>query len=129
MKKIMIVDDEPDIRTYLMAALEDEGYTTCTMDESDPLDKIVMSEKPDLIILDIMMPQRSGISIYKELKTSGLFKDIPVILITGMTPEKDFMEEGYKELIGDTSISLPDGFIEKPIQLPKLMELVDNLLN
>ncbi len=128
MKKIMIIDDEPDIRTYLMAALEDEGYTTCTMDESDPLDKTIMSEKPDLIILDIMMPQRSGISIYKELKIAASLSDIPVVLITGMTPEKDFMEEGYKELIGDTSISLPDGFIEKPIQLPKLMELVDNLL-
>lgn len=128
MKKIMIIDDEPDIKIYLMAALEDEGYATCTMDESDPLVETIGNEKPDLIILDIMMPERSGMSIYKELRTAESLSDIPVVLITGMTPEKDFVEKGYEELVGDVSISPPDGFIEKPVQLLKLIELVDNLL-
>jgi len=127
-KKIMIIDDEPDIRIYLMAALEDSGYETCTIEEDEPFHKAVLAKEPDLIILDIMMPQRSGISMYKELRRTAAFNNIPIALISGMSPAKDFMEEEFKRLIDDDTIGPPDGFVEKPVKLPALMELVKQLL-
>jgi len=127
-KKIMIIDDEPDIRIYLMAALEDNGYETCTIEDNEPILKAVLAKEPDLIILDIMMPQRSGISMYKELRRTAALKNIPIALISGMSEAKDFMEEGFEKLIDDHTISPPDGFVEKPVKLPALMELVEQLL-
>jgi CheY-like chemotaxis protein len=124
----MIIDDEPDIRIYLMAALEDNGYETCTIEENEPFQKAVLAKEPDLIVLDIMMPQRSGISMYKELRTTAAFKSIPIALISGISEAKDFMEEGFKKLIDDDTIALPDGFVEKPVKLPALMQLVEQLL-
>jgi CheY-like chemotaxis protein len=127
-KKIMVIDDEPDIRAYLMAALEDCDYETCTADENESVLQAVAEHKPDLIILDIMMPRRSGVSIYLELRTSLEFKDIPVILISGMMHVKEFMKEGLEHLIEQKAVAPPNGFIEKPIKLPAFIELVENSL-
>ena len=126
-KKIMVIDDEPDIRIYLMTALEDCGYETCTIEENDPIHKAVLANKPDLIVLDIMMPRRSGISIYKELRRTETLKSIPIALISGMSPVSKFMEEAKINIDNDT-IDPPDGFIEKPVKLPAFMKLVEQLL-
>jgi CheY-like chemotaxis protein len=127
-KKIMVIDDEPDIRAYLMAALEDCDYETCTMEDNESTLDAISREKPDLIILDIMMPRRSGVSIYLELRTSLAFKDIPIIVISGISHVKDFMKEGLEQLIEEEAVPTPNGFVEKPIKLPVLMELVEESL-
>lgn len=126
--KVLVIDDEPDIRKYLTTLLEDEGYEAFSMDENDDFNDIITTLKPNLILLDIMMPKRSGISVYKELRSKNEFKDIPIVIITGMTPAKDFKEEGFKKIVNDDSIRLPDGFIEKPIQVAALHKLVNNIL-
>ena len=67
-KKIMVVDDEPDIITYLTTLLEENGYETeSAKDGVDGLKKIRES-RPDLVCLDILMPEKSGIGLYRELK-------------------------------------------------------------
>jgi len=126
-KKIMVIDDEPDIRMYLMAALEDCGYQTCDVGESRSIVDDVSEQEPDLIVLDIMMPRKSGISVYKELRSSERFKNIPVVIISGIPSAREFVEEEFRRFVGDETIPLPDGFVEKPIKLPALMELVDKL--
>ena len=125
--KIMIVDDEPDIRMYLEAVLEDGGYQTCGLGEGKSILEFVSEQKPDLIVLDIMMPKRSGVSVYKALRASEDFKYIPVIIISGMMPTRDLIEEEFNKLIAEDSIPPPEGFVEKPIKLPALMELIEEL--
>ncbi len=127
--KVMVIDDEPDIRTYLMAALEDSGFDVCSVEDNAPIDQAVLENRPDLIILDIMMPRRSGLSIYKELRSNDSSRDIPAILISGMSPGKGLTSEDLNKLIDDDSIPLPEGFMDKPIRLPALLELVKSLLN
>jgi len=126
-KKVMIIDDELDIRMYLEAALEDNGYQTCGVGESQSILDAVIDQEPDLIVLDIMMPRRSGVSVYKEFRTSEAFKNIPVVIISGMLVAKNSIEEEFKKLIGDETIPMPNGFIEKPIKLPALLGLVEKL--
>lgn len=125
---IMIIEDEPDIRVYLSTALEDNGYTVVTADEGDSVIHLVNKKKPDLVILDIMMPKRSGISIYRELRKCDQTSDIPIVLMSGMVPAKDFMTSGFRNLINDEMIPLPEGFIEKPVRLDELFTLIENLL-
>lgn len=128
-KTIMIIEDETDIRDYLMAALEDNGYNTCSIEEHEPVPDAMICHKPDMVIMDIMMPKRSGISIYKELRQFHEFSGIPVALITGVTPEIEFMENGFHLFVDDPSMEPPDGFVEKPIDLPALLRLIEKLLN
>jgi CheY-like chemotaxis protein len=125
--KIMIIDDEPDIRDYLMAALEDNGYETCTITDNEPVLEAIQTRKPDLIILDIMMPVRSGVSIYKELRSTHRLKKIPIAIISGMLLENDFKTD-FEKLVNDNNIPIPEGFIEKPVKLPVFMKLIHELL-
>jgi len=125
--KVLIIDDEPDIRDYLTAVLEDNGYTAKPLTTDETFSDVIRSDRPDLIILDIMMPKRSGISIYKELRSTDEYKNIPIAIISGMMPEKSF-KKGFGKLLNDDSIALPDGFIEKPVQLESLKELLDKIL-
>ncbi len=128
LKKIMVIDDEPDIRTYLMAALEDVGYLPFTVSEEEAVADVVQKEKPDLIILDIMMPRRSGISIYKELRSRKSTRDIPVVLISGLESSKGMLTDELINLIDNGVIDAPDGFIEKPVRLDEFLDLVVKLI-
>ena len=126
-KKIMVIDDEPDIITYLMAALEDRGYLPLTVREEEDVTDAVQKEKPDLIILDIMMPRRSGISIYKDLRSQKSTREIPVALISGLESSKDMLTDELINLIDNGAIDAPDGFIEKPVRLDDFLDLVAKL--
>lgn len=128
-KKIMIIDDEPDIRVYLAAAAEDHGFEPVTFGAEESIITIITDEKPDLIVMDIMMPMRSGISIYKEIRSSPSIKHIPVILISGMDGLPGFMEREFHELINDDRIPPPGGYIEKPVDLDMLFQKIKNLLD
>jgi len=127
-QKIMIIDDEPDIRLYLAAAAEDNGYEPIIVDAEAPVMEMIARHKPDLVILDIMMPMRSGISIYREIRKSPELKYIPIILISGMTGASDFMNNGFEKLIGDASLATPEAFIEKPVDIDFLFIQIKKIL-
>ena len=122
--KIMILDDEPDIQAYLMVVLQDNGYQAFCVNENDSIINAVIDGKPDLIILDIMMPKRSGISIYKELRSSKTSEKIPVIIFSGITLETGALDEELRINIHEAFTTPPDGFIEKPLKLPVFLKLV-----
>ena len=84
-KKILIVDDEQDILTYLSILLEDNGYATALAKDGEEALKQVEAVGPDLITLDISMPEKSGIRLYREVKADDRWKQIPIIIVTGVS--------------------------------------------
>ena len=128
-KTILIIDDEPDIRDYLIAVLEDHSYITHGVDERESIMKAVAKFRPDLIILDIMMPERSGLSVYKELRTTPETANIPIALLTGVTSDTVYLRSGISEFLEKESISSPNRFIDKPIDIPELLSSVKSLLD
>ncbi len=128
-KTIFIIDDEPDIRDYLMALLDDHGYTTRSADEKESIFETVTKLRPDLIILDIMMPERSGLSIYRELRTSHETADIPIALLTGVTSDTVYLLTAISEFLEKESIPSPNWFIDKPIDIPELLSSIKSLLD
>jgi len=85
MKKILIVDDDPNIRDYLSSLFEDNGYATCTaVDVRDGI-KIAKEYKPDLITLDLEMPGEWGPRFYRQLSQDSELKNTPVIVISGLS--------------------------------------------
>ena len=129
MKKILIIDDEPDVAFYLKTLLEDHGYATMFAHQADDGLKIAHEEKPDLLCLDIMMPKKSGITLYKEFKENENLRHIPVIIISGVESAHSFKGPKFRKLIPDHSIPEPVAFFEKPINIPAFLDLVTTLLD
>lgn len=84
-KKIMVVDDDPNIVDYLVEVFEDNGYTTCTATNGLEAFEVLTSEKPDLITLDLEMPEEWGPRFYRKMSKESAFKDTPVIVVSGLS--------------------------------------------
>lgn len=124
-KKILIVDDEPAAIDYATTVLEENGYQAISAEDGlEGMDK-ARTEKPDLILLDIMMPGKGGIAMYQDLRKDEETKDIPVIIITGVARGQRFEESMMRKAPG---IPLPDGYIEKPMKPEGLLEAVKDVL-
>jgi len=123
-KLILVVDDEADLVDMISLKLESLNYRTAkAYDGIDAWEKI-KREKPDLMILDVMMPRKDGYELCREVKQDPQYKDITIVLLTAVTDH--LATTTYTHTDGKTTPA--DDFIPKPIDLDKLMEIVqDNL--
>lgn len=129
-KKILVVDDEPDVVTYLTSLLEDNGYIVISaVDGKEAMEK-TRSEAPDLVTLDISMPEKSGVRFYREVKGDATLKDIPIIIVTGVESTQDggTGKDFERFLSTRKSVPPPDAFIQKPIEEAELLGAVKRLL-
>lgn len=110
-KKILIADDEPDILEIIQYNLRAEGYDVYTAKDGDEVLVRAKQIKPDLIILDIMMPKKTGVEVCEILRTQPAFKDTLIIFLTALSDESSQMK-GF-----DTGA---DDYVNKPIS-PKLL--------
>jgi len=121
-KRILIVDDEQDIRTYLSTLLEDQGYATVSAKDGVEALQQVQTEIPDLITLDISMPEKSGVKFFRDMKSDERWKKIPIIIVTGVS-------EDFKKFISSRQqIPAPEGFISKPINQEEILAFVKKLI-
>ncbi len=119
---ILIIDDEPDTQTYFSSLLEDNGYNTIIAENGDEGLVKVRETKPDLITLDITMPEMSGVKFYRTVREDEDLKSIPVVIITGVSAD-------FKTFISSRKqVPPPDGYLAKPIDQNELLELVAKLI-
>jgi two-component system phosphate regulon response regulator PhoB len=89
MPKILIVDDEPPIREVIRFALEAAGFQTLEAGHADEARRQIIAENPDLILLDLMLPGRSGLELTRQLKQNPKTRDLPIIMLTAKSQEQD----------------------------------------
>jgi CheY-like chemotaxis protein len=124
--KIMIVDDDQDIRDSFQAILESQQYTVVTAANKDEGMAAVRAEKPNLIILDVMMVTwEDGFEMARELKKDPDLKGTPILMLTGV---KDKTGIDFKSTAGDPTWCPVDGFLEKPVEPDLLLQEVAKLL-
>ncbi len=125
--KILIVDDDVDHTKSIQVMLESENYSVVTAcDRNEGMEKI-KQEKPDLIILDVMMSTwHDGFEMYTELKKDARFKEMPILMLTGV---KERTGLGFKSTAGDPEWLPVDGFLDKPVELSNLLVEVKNILS
>jgi|GEM_PF-1303362 len=122
---ILLADDDPDNLSYLKNVLEDEGYEALTArDGVEGMEKVRL-ERPQLVLLDLMMPNKSGIKMFQEMKIDEELREIPVIIVTGVSQATgvDFRDfavrppggEGDPLVTtkGERRYSRPSGYLEK----------------
>lgn len=128
-RRILVIDDEPDERVYLSTLFEDNGYVTDTArDGKEGMDK-VKAHPPDLITLDITMPEKSGVKFYREIREEPVLSRIPIIVVTGVTGLGGRPEEFHEFLASRDDTPQPDGFVPKPVDQANLLETARKLLD
>ena len=125
--KIVVVDDDKDIRDSLQAILEGRQYTVVTAADKTEGMETIRAEKPDLAILDVMMSTwEDGFEMSRELKKDPDFKDMPILMLTGIKKETGM---DFKSTAGDPDWCPVDGYLRKPVEPSILLSEVEKLLS
>jgi DNA-binding response OmpR family regulator len=121
-KKILVVEDDADEVAYLTALFSDNGYAVVSAaDGHDGLEK-AQSQHPDLITLDISMPEESGVRMFRALQADATTAGIPVIMITGVSHDfKRFIETRHQ-------VRPPAGYFDKPPDRDELLAKIREIL-
>jgi CheY-like chemotaxis protein len=119
MTKILIVDDEPSIRFLITATLEDEGYELFEAADGQEAYNLVKSNKPDLIILDVMMPGLTGYELCAKLKQDPVTQNIVIIMLTAKGQEQDRLQSRQAGA---------DRYLRKPFSPLELINVVASFL-
>ena len=117
--KILIVDDEPNIARSLSFVLNKDGYDVSVAEDGDQAMAIIRDSKPDILILDVMMPNKNGYDVCREIKSDAELRDIHIMMLTA---------KGQK---GDLEMGLLQGadeYITKPFSPMKIAARVKKLL-
>ncbi|MFH1844147.1 MAG: response regulator [bacterium] len=121
---VIIIDDEVDITTFLGLALEDAGYRVQTLNEATHAMELLRRERPDLICLDLLMPEQTGASLYQEIRLDTTLRQTPVLILSGLNAR----EELGQLLHQDPNLEPPAGYLEKPVEAEAFLQLIQQLL-
>ena len=125
-KRILVADDEEDIREFLKQVLEESGYAVTLACDGEEALAMVSQGKFDLITLDVQMPKKDGLLTLSELKALPTASEIPVIMMTGIKDKAGVALT--KEGIGNALGAEPDVYLEKPVSQRELLRAVESLL-
>ena len=114
-KKVLIVDDSPAQVKLIQGLLEPEGYQPVGINDPKAVEATIAFEKPNVILLDVVMPERNGFQVCRELKGNAAFSGIPVILVTSKDSSSD---KYWGEQQG------ADGYVTKPFTREELLRAV-----
>ncbi|MBC8392640.1 MAG: response regulator [Deltaproteobacteria bacterium] len=127
-KKVLVVDDELDMRTFIITLLETSGYKPLSANDGVEGIEIARRKKPALVILDVMMPKESGINMYRELKNDPELRNIPVIMLSALSKKTFFHSQRVLDDYKGEKVPEPEAYIEKPPEPEELLEAIQNTL-
>lgn len=120
MTKILIVDDSPAEVRLMQSVLDRAGFSSVAVHDPTRLEQMIEAEQPNLILLDVVMPQRNGFQACRDLKGHAQYSHIPVVMVTSKSTESDRFwgkEQGA------------DGYVVKPFSSDELLRTVRSLVN
>lgn len=118
-KRILVVEDSPAYLQMMQQALESRGFTIVTAEDGEQALEQARRHQPDLILLDVVLPKKSGYQVCRQLKTEAAMKSIPIVMVSSKTQEFDRywgMKQGA------------DGYLTKPFELGQLLAEVESRL-
>ena len=122
---VLIVDDEEDIVTYLVTLLNDNGFRALGARDTPAALEVIRTRAPDLILLDIMMPGHSGLSLYQKLRHSAATAQVPILFISGCRRLEELGDLAENQIVEFADAS---NYLEKPISADKLLRRIRELL-
>ena len=146
MKKVLVIDDDPTAVKFLRVLLEENGFESeCAYDGKAGFEKI-REYQPDLVVLDVMMPKKSGFTLFKQLRMKEQYQHLPVLMLTGVARELELLDgqsddthqrpydslrESFRKGIQqmrDEGLVKPEMFIDKPVEPDVFINRVKELI-
>jgi CheY-like chemotaxis protein len=145
-KQVLVIDDDQNTVKYLSVVLSENGYDPVSASDGEEGLEKIKQLKPDLVVLDVMMPKRSGLTLFKLLRKDEQCKDIPVLMLTGVSgvlqeqeahkdeaPERpyDSLREALRRAIREMrqdGLVKPEMFIDKPVDIQAFVAKVQQLI-
>ncbi len=127
-RHVLVVDDEREFAALLRSILVSAGYTVATAHTCE--DALVQASKrrPDIITLDIHMPRKSGVFLYRQLRADEAFRGVPIVVVTGLTRDEE-MEGIVHSLLEPKGVPPPAAYVEKPIDQPRFLKTIREALS
>jgi len=122
----VVIDDEVDITNYLSSILETNGFEVRAANDAKSGEVLIRESLPDLLLIDLMMPGRSGVQLFAKLRGDEATRSLPVVMVTGIGNQTGM---DWGKTVDQLKARRPDGFVEKPIDPERLMKVVDAVLS
>lgn len=116
---IILAEDEPMNAKIAIYRLEKEGYSVAHYSDGEMIIDAIRNKKPDLVLLDIMLPIKDGITIFREMKADDQMKNIPVVFLTAKSNDNDVREANAMGA---------NGYVTKPFSPDKLIKVINEVL-
>lgn len=117
-KKVLVIDDEPEMLNLVKFTLERGGFEVSTCDNGRAAWDAILASKPDLLVLDVMLPGIDGYSLQIKISQDEATKDMPIIVLTALEPSKTLFQK-FPQVVG---------FMTKPFKTEELLEAVQSAL-
>ena len=127
-RRILAVDDEVHMRLFLTALFKTAGYEIMVAGDGREGLRKAREKRPDLIILDVMMPGEGGAPMYRQLKTDPELEGVPVIMLSGVSSETFLHSLKMLNLGAGLRLPEPEAYMEKPPKPQELLRLVETVL-
>jgi DNA-binding response OmpR family regulator len=128
---VLIIDDEPDVRRYHATVLSDHGWRVSTASGADEGLRMARQDPPDVVLLDLMMPERGGLSALVELRKDARLRSARIVIITGIDQEVTNIygkNEHYDASLRRFKKFKADAYLEKPVKPDELLATLEGLL-
>lgn len=119
---VLIVEDEPDVATFIAAVLGDNGFRVLTAADGVEAMRLLRANRPQLVTLDISIPEKSGVKCYREMRDDTELAATPVVMVTGIQPSFE------KFIHTRRQVPPPDGYVAKPFTAEQLLTAVQKAL-
>ncbi len=121
--RVAVIDDEEDVLTFVRIAMEDAGFEVATV--SRPTEAVATLEafRPDVILLDLLMPEQMGLSLYTQLRSTPSLRATPIIILTGLAAR-----DTLSAFSAAATTDQPVGYLEKPVDAAALLGAVRRAL-
>jgi len=122
--RVLLIDDEPDQTTYLSTLLADQGWQARVANSAAAGLALAREEVPDVVLLDVMMPERGGLSTLVALRKDPKTAAVPVVLLTGIQAG---LTHDFGAFLDRFKKHHPDGYLEKPVDPEKLLKTLEEV--
>jgi CheY-like chemotaxis protein len=123
--RILVVDDDPDIIDYFDLFLRDHGYAVAAASNAPDALELMESFDPDAVLIDVLMPGKSGLDLLVTLRRDSRWTDTPVVMVTGN--DKVLQDDCRSYLASRSDVRCPEGILGKPIDRDALLHLLAGL--
>ncbi len=124
-RSAVVIDDEPDVTTYLETLLTDNGWRVRTANSGENGLELLRRERPDVVLLDVMMPEKGGLSTFLAIRREPGLSELPVVLVSGIQEQ---LTGDYEAFLDRFKHHRPDAFVDKPVDTDELLGTLERLV-